>query len=155
MRIDFSGVKDMNYLTEGKHLVKITKVEDDIDWVDVYFIDRDGAQHKERYFLKDSVLWRLYQLAKACGAVNENKKEIDTQELLGCYVNITLAQNTFTDKFGREKTYLQVAKVEPTNIPRDTKTVMQQQHQTQQMQQQQYQEPKIPEIDINDEEIPF
>ncbi|NPA64473.1 MAG: hypothetical protein GXO16_05820 [Epsilonproteobacteria bacterium] len=140
MKIDLSGVTTTEYLGTGKHFVKVVDVKDEHEYIQVRFQDKNGAIHQERFYLRDSVKWRIAALAKACGIWDDGQAKIDSEDLIGCYLYITIEEQEYNGK-----TYRNVAKFEASGLPKDTKIA----HQNKKQQEQ------LPEVDIDEDDIPF
>jgi len=141
MIINLANVKENSFLGEGKHLVKIAKVEEvTTEWntksLKITFVDKDGFVFNEFFPLEERFLWKLKALAKAVNVLDENGN-LDTNNLLNKYLYITIG--TYKNKDGKE--ILTIKKFEYSKANEKIKQPNKVQN--------------IPSIDIDEDAIPF
>jgi len=141
MIINLANVKENSFLGEGKHLVKIAKVEEvTTEWntqsLKITFVDKDGFVFNEFFPLEERFLWKLKALAKAVNVIDENGN-LDTNNLLNKYLYITIG--TYKNKEGKE--FLTIKKFEYSKANEKVKESNKNQN--------------IPSIDIDENAIPF
>lgn len=95
----------------GEYTLKITGVVPDgftdegNEKFKMNFISGSGEIHSERFSLNDNMLWKIANVAKACGApVGENNQlqvDVDIDFMIGMYVKVV-----FKERIHQGKTYV-------------------------------------------------
>ena len=97
---------------EGTHVFLITGVNYDAQFgkMSIKLATKDGIKHEERYFLldnnsqpNDKAMNAFSYFAKVATQNYENR-DIDTDELVGCYIGATVTHNVQPNKNNPEKT---------------------------------------------------
>ena len=115
MVIDLSKIQENSFLGEGRHFVKVAKVEEvNTEYgksLKITFVDKYGFTFNEYFSLDEKFLWKLKQLAKSVNALDKNGL-LNTDNLLNRYLYITIGN--YTNKQGKE--ILTIKKFEEANI---------------------------------------
>jgi hypothetical protein len=102
MIVNAFGKGGGSYLEPGDHLVHIFEVNDNDRTskpaVDIVFKDDAGCTVKDTFFMTEAALWRIANLAIACGfaksANDPMLRKLDTKDLQGRPVMIRVAKET-------------------------------------------------------------
>lgn len=103
------NIHEKPYLPEGRHVVKITEVEDgrsenkDVPFINCRFENEDGFIN-QRFYLNEPGQPILAAFLKAVGI---NKTEVDSKELKGKSLSVEVEERTYEDAGGKEKTIKQ------------------------------------------------
>jgi len=149
MVIDLSNVQENSFLGEGRHFVKIAKVEEvESDYgksLKITFVDKQGFVFNEFFPLEEKFLWKLKQLAKVTKALNQDGT-LDTDNLVGRYLYITIGN--YTNKQGKEiltiKKFEEAKNIEQPNKVENQAKIMTQANYNQ-----------TASISIDEDQIPF
>ena len=109
MIVNAFGQGGGSFLEPGDHLVYIYEVKDndrtDKPAVDVVFKNDIGSTVKDTFWMTESALWRIANLAIACGYASGHKDEklrkLNTAQLTGRQVMIRVAKEK-SQKNGKE-----------------------------------------------------
>ncbi|MBF9252557.1 hypothetical protein I2I11_04560 [Pontibacter sp. 172403-2] len=102
-------IDEKPYLPEGRHVVKITEVEEgrsenkDVPFINCRFENEDGFIN-QRFYLSEPGQPILAAFLKALGI---NKTEVDSKELKGKSLSVEVEERTYEDAEGKEKTIKQ------------------------------------------------
>ena len=104
MRVDLTNVEEKSFLKAGRHLVKVIKEEQTFSSkgtpvIRVTFADKNKAQITNDFFMTDDAMFRLKLFTKALKMPNI----IDTELMVGRYVNINVVDEPYVDKMGAHK----------------------------------------------------
>ena len=148
-------VNETNYIREpGDYLLKVVKVTDNDytsnnnEIVKVYMENKDGGVFVDDFVITQSALWRLKIFTKALKMPNI----VDTADMVGRYVKARLTTESY-EKGGEIKQKLVCKKYQESELTNTlTKEIdPKQAHEEQKRNGYQSQ----PEVDIEDDDIPF
>ncbi|MFD2514475.1 hypothetical protein ACFSRY_11405 [Pontibacter locisalis] len=107
-------VDEKPFLPEGRHVVKITEVEEgksenkEIPFINCRMENEDGFVN-QRFYLSEPGQPILAAFLKAVGI---DKKEVDSKELKGKALSIKVEERSYEDANGKEKTIKQASHFE-------------------------------------------
>lgn len=116
-------INEKPFLPEGRHVVSITEVEDgrsenkDIPFFNCRLENEDGFIN-QRFYLSEPGQPILASFLKAVGIAGE---EFDTKQLKGKTLSVEVAERTYQDAEGKEKTIKQASHFQPTGIAETSK----------------------------------
>lgn len=156
MRLDLTSVEEKSYLKTGKHFVKVIKQEETFSnngkpILKVTFADKNGAQISDDFYLTEQAMFRIKMLTKALKMPNV----LDTELMIDRYVNIEVVEEPYQDKSGNNKIAYKVSNYEESS---KTNTLEQKNALLPVevvIKEQVKQQNNIPDIDINEYEVPF
>ncbi|PRY10187.1 hypothetical protein CLV24_115104 [Pontibacter ummariensis] len=99
------NVHEKPYLPEGRHVVKITEVDEgrsenkDVPFINCRFENEDGFIN-QRFYLSEPGQPILAAFLKAAGI---EKTEVDSKELKGKVLSIEVEERSYEDAEGKEK----------------------------------------------------
>lgn len=112
-------------IPEGTHVFKITKVvhKKDFGKVEITMETKEGLKHVERYSLMSSdgsnndVALRIFSYTARCAMNNPALKEIDSDELVGHYIQADVEHDVQPNKNDPSKTvtFLKLNNKKPSN----------------------------------------
>lgn len=109
------NINEKPYLGEGRHIVKITEIEEgksehkDIPFFNCRLENEDGFIN-QRFYLSEPGEPFLAAFAKAAGLEG---KEIDTRQLKGKVLSVEVEERTYEDPEGNKKTIKQATDFKP------------------------------------------
>lgn len=109
------NIHEKPYLTEGRHTVKITEVEDgrsehkDVPFFNCRLENEEGFIN-QRFYLSEPGQPILAAFKEAVGL---EKDEFDTKELKGKTLSVQVGERTYEDPDGDKKTILQASHFRP------------------------------------------
>ena len=136
---DLTGVEETQWIkTVGQHIVKVIgvtqgKTSNNNDVEKVTFQNANKEQIKDEFVVTDNSLWKMKAFTKALKLGDV----VNTDQWIGKFVVITTGKESFTKENGEKGEKVVVKFYEPYEHKK-----------------QQAPEP-LPEIDINDDELPF
>ncbi|WP_276497143.1 hypothetical protein [Pontibacter litorisediminis] len=107
-------IDEKPFLPEGRHVVKITEVEEgrsenkDIPFINCRLENEDGFVN-QRFYLSEPGQPILASFLKALGI---HKQEVDSKELKGKSLSVEVEERTYEDAEGKEKTIRQATHFE-------------------------------------------
>ena len=107
-------IAEKPYLPEGRHVVRITEVEEgrsenkEIPFINCRMENEEGFIN-QRFYLSDPGQPILAAFLKALGI---DKKEVDSKELKGKTLSIEVEERSYEDADGKEKTIKQASHFE-------------------------------------------
>lgn len=107
-------IDEKPYLPEGRHVVRITEVEEgrsenkEIPFINCRMENEEGFIN-QRFYLSDPGQPILAAFLKALGI---DKKEVDSKELKGKALSIEVEERSYEDADGKEKTIKQASHFE-------------------------------------------
>ena len=111
------NIHEKPYLSEGRHRVKITEVEDgmsehkDIPFFNCRLENEDGFIN-QRFYLSEPGEPFLAAFFKAVGL--EKQDEVDTKQLKGKVLSVEVEERTYEDQDGDRKTIKQATNFQPS-----------------------------------------
>jgi len=108
------NIHEKPYLPEGRHVVKITDVEEgrsenkDVPFINCRMENEDGFIN-QRFYLSEPGQPILAAFLKAAGI---SKAEVDSKELKGKSLSVEVEERTYEDADGKEKTIKQATHFE-------------------------------------------
>ena len=96
MRLDFTKISDeevvYELLPEGKHVLKVEKVEEKTsskgnEFWSITFVDKDEARVFDSIFFTDKTLNRVKKMFKCLGLDVDGTFDYQPDDLVGCYIN--------------------------------------------------------------------
>lgn len=156
MRLDLTNVEEKSYLKAGNHFVKVIKQEETFSHngkpiLKVTFANKSGAQISDDFYLTEQAMFRIKLLTKALKMPNV----LDTELMINRYVNIEVVEEPYQDRNGNNKIAYKVSSYEEatqTNTLEQKDALLPVEIVVKEPLKQQH---NIPDIDINDDEIPF
>ena len=119
MKINVEEGLDKPFLTDGRHEVEITHIDEGkseykgIPFIACRFENEEGFV-TQRFYISPAGMPILMELCQAVGIQAEAKKELDTNKLLGKKVSIEVGDYTYNDpESGSERTLKQASAFEP------------------------------------------
>ena len=171
MIIDLTNIEATSFLShEGTYTLKVIKVDESQTTangnpvIKVTMQTKDGEIYTEDFVVTDNALWRLKLFTKALKMPNV----VDTRQMVGRYVIGEFKHEDYVKKDGTQTKILKAVKWHPSKYTNTLEAPPQAGGQAQYRQppaQQQYQQPQpepqtnqqatLPEVDIDDDSIPF
>lgn len=108
-------INEKPFLPEGRHVVKITEVEEgksenkNIPFINCRLENEEGFVN-QRFYLSEPGQPILASFLKALGL---EKAEVDTKELKGKQLSVEVEERTYEDADGKEKTIRQATHFRP------------------------------------------
>ncbi len=104
VNLDFSSVPSREPLEEGLYeatisdikMKKTTKTQEDMMVVE-FDVNTDNGKRKvwENYLMRETMLWKLQQLLKACGLDVSGSLSFEESDLIGASVSIQVTQEEY------------------------------------------------------------
>lgn len=107
MRLDFTKISDeevvYELLPEGKHVLKVEKVEEKTsnkgnDFWAITFVDKDEARVFDNIFFTDKTLNRVKKMFKCLGLDVDGTFDYQPDDLVGCYINAEVLIEDYLNK---------------------------------------------------------
>lgn len=118
MKINVEEGLDKPFLTDGRHEVEITNIDEGkseykgIPFIACRFENEDGFVN-QRFYISPAGMPILMELCQAASIEVETQKELDTNQLLGKKVSIEVGDYTYNDpETGSERTLKQASAFE-------------------------------------------
>ncbi|WP_375445367.1 hypothetical protein [uncultured Fibrella sp.] len=119
MKINVEEGLDKPFLTDGRHEVEITNIDEGtseykgIPFIACRFENEEGFV-TQRFYISPAGMPILMELCQAADVKAEAKKELDTSLLLGKKISIEVGDYTYNDpETGNERTLKQASAFEP------------------------------------------
>ena len=118
MKINVEEGLDKPFLTDGRHEVEITHIDEGkseykgIPFIACRFDNEEGFVN-QRFYISPAGMPVLMELCQAVGIKAEANKELDTNQLLGKKVSIEVGDYSYNDpETGSERTLKQASSFE-------------------------------------------